>query len=213
MKDFRNILFVAHGQADQTNALKQALSLSRNNEAPLTALIVIPALPDSLGDSKKIFSDALVDKLKSSIEELRKELKIGESVVDIRIRTEESDTPDISIIRYVLRNENDLVIKEAQPIERGKGFKAVDMQLLRKCPCPVWLSRPIINSRAKMNVAVAIDPMDKEGPGRSLALGLLQTARSLADQCSGTLEVTSCWYYEYEESVRDNPWFSTATQS
>jgi hypothetical protein len=37
MKNYRNILFVSRALEDETAAMKQALSLSRNNEAALKA--------------------------------------------------------------------------------------------------------------------------------------------------------------------------------
>lgn len=38
MQHFHNILFISHSVANETEALKQALSLARNNKAALKAL-------------------------------------------------------------------------------------------------------------------------------------------------------------------------------
>jgi len=199
-------LYVSHGLGDESDALKQALSLSRNNKAVLKILITGPRLPDSLGDYRKINEDALVRQLEESIKAARTALKMDEEAEDIAIEVESGEMPGIRIIRRVLRDAHDLVVKEAEPREGGKGFKAIDMELLRKCPCPVWLCRPIEHSRTEMRIAVAIDPESEEKAGYDLALRLLQTARFLADTCSGRLDIISCWNFEYEEYLRHNPW-------
>lgn len=45
MRNFNNIIYGSHGTADETAALKQALSLARNNNAPLTGLVACPEFP------------------------------------------------------------------------------------------------------------------------------------------------------------------------
>ena len=69
--------------------------------------------------------DALVDPYRTRIDIQTKVLK---------------GTPFLEIIREVLRNGRNLVIKvpEAQNW-LDRLFSSADMHLLRKCPCPVWL--------------------------------------------------------------------------
>jgi len=206
MKNFQNILFVSHGIEDETAAMKQALSLSRNNQAALKALLVCPDLPASLDEYRNKYREALAEELKASIKKARDALKMGDKGSDISVVVDSGSTPTIRIIRHVLRESCDLVVKEAQPAQGGRGFRAIDMDLLRKCPCPVWLCRPIEHSRDKIRVAVAVDPESEEKAGRDLALRLLQVSRALADTCSGGLDIVSCWDFEFEEYLRHNPW-------
>jgi nucleotide-binding universal stress UspA family protein len=213
MHNFHNILYVGYANGDETEGLKQALSLARNNQAPLTVLIMYPKLPDSLGDYKKAFEDSLVELAKKSVQATRRAtLKLGEAEPQVTIKVESGDTPAIRIIQHVLRDAHDLVVKEAEPKEGGKGFKAMDMELLRKCPCPVWLCRPIAHHRGDIRVAVAIDPESMEQVGHDLSLRLLQLSQSLADTCSGELSIVSCWVYEYEESLRHNVWIKVSEE-
>lgn len=206
MKNYRNILFVSRALEDETAAMKQALSLSRNNEAALKALLVCPDLPHSLGEYRDKYRESLAEQLKESIRKARAVLKMEDKSGDIPVVIESGSTPGIRIIRHVLRDSCDLVVKEAQPAQSGKGFRAIDMELLRKCPSAVWLCRPIEHSRDKIKVAVAIDPESEEKAGRDLALRLLQVSRTLADTCSGRLDIVSCWDFEFEEYLRHNPW-------
>lgn len=206
MRKFHNILFVSHGIADETEALKQALSLARNNKAALEMLIVCPDLPREMAEYKEKYEKSLRDQLRESVESTRKILDIGEVDAPVQIKMESGDMPAIRIIWHILRNSNDLLIKEAEPKESGKGFKAIDMELLRKSPCPVWLCRPIKQHRKQIRVAVAIDPKNATQEGRNLSLRQLELSRSLADTCSGVLNIISCWDYEFEEYLRDNVW-------
>ncbi|MEZ5506841.1 MAG: universal stress protein [Gammaproteobacteria bacterium] len=109
------------------------------------------------------------------------------------------------IIRSVIGHRHDLLIKQAEPRPDGGGLEALDMELLRQCPAPVWLSRPIARSRQQMQVAVAIDP-DAETPAeRALSLDLLRLG-CLANSCNGRLQVIACWDYPFESFLRGSPW-------
>jgi universal stress protein E len=199
MHQFHNILFVSHGIQDEMAGLKQALSLARNNKASLKVLIVYPELPGSHEEYKKSYEEFLKERIITSIQATQSTLKLSESDLHITVEVESGETPAIRIIRHVLRNAHDLIIKEAESKEGGKGFEALDMTLLRKCPCPVWLCRPINHSRDTIQVAVAIDPEHEEHVGRDLSMRLLQLSRALADECSGDLTIISCWIYPFEE--------------
>lgn len=130
----------------------------------------------------------------------------------IAIEVERGSEPAVRIIRRVLRDGYDLVVKEAELKEGGKGFRAVDMDLLRKCPSPVFLSRPIARHREEIKVAVAVDPEGVAPEGQALSRSLLEVARSYADTCSGELHVVGCWDYPLESSLRHNPWIAVTPQ-
>ena len=206
MRHFNNILYVGHGTTDETEGLKQALSLARNNKAALKVLVVCPVFPADKPDFKKKYEEALLEQAKASCLAIQKALEIASGDVEVSLELASDDKPAVRIIQHVLRNGHDLLVKEPEPHDRGAGFKAVDMALLRKCPCPVWLCRPIEHSRQKIRVGVAIDPESAEDAARVLSGRMLQISRTLADSCSGKLHIVSCWDYEYEDFVRHSPW-------
>lgn len=212
MQRFNNILFVSHGVADETEALKQALSLARNNKAELKALIVCPEFPKGMLDYKGKYEASLIQQLEASIKATREAIKVSETDVPVRIEVDSGGTPAIRIVRHVLKHSVDLIIKEAEPKEGGKGFMAMDMELLRKCPCPVWLTRPISHHRNEMKIAVAIDPESMAPEGHDLSLRLLELSRSLADTCNGELNIISCWDYPYETTLRNNVWIKVTKE-
>ena len=206
MNRFHNILYVSQGLNDETDGLKQALSLARNNKAALSILIIAPDLPKNLKEYEAKLDEGLEASVRDTIEKTLKLLNIAEEETPFSISVERDKTPGVRIIKSVLQHGYDLVIKEAQPIRKSLGYKAVDMNLLRKCPCPVWLCRHISKSRQEMNVAVAIDPENEQKVGEDLAIQMLQMGTSLAESCSGKLNVISCWDFEYENFLRDNMW-------
>ncbi|MGL6161005.1 universal stress protein [Microbulbifer sp.] len=202
MQNFHNILFVSHGLGGESAALMQALSLARNNNAALSALILCPELPESLGGYRQLYINALKDRFRQSLDAARAGLSSEQGVPEVSVAVEPGNTQAERVVRNVLRGGYDLVVKDAE--SGSRGFKAVDMNLLRKCPCPVWLCRPIERPRTDIQVAVAVDPESEEPAGRELALRLLPLARSLADSCSGELHVISCWDFEIDAYLRQN---------
>lgn len=212
MKRFKNILFVSQGLADETHALNQALSIARNNDAALSAMIVSPELPKAMQAYTGQYEESLRASFEEALTASREAVKVDAQTVPVTVTADHGNAPSVRIIRQVLRQGHDLVIKEAEPKDSGRGFKAMDTDLLRKCPCPVWLSRPITRHRNEMQVAVAIDPEKASPEGHDLSVSLLRLARSLADTCSGTLHVLSCWRYEYEGSLRHSPWISVPAE-
>jgi universal stress protein E len=204
MPVFKNILIVSDGLSEEAEAYKQAVSQARNNAAALKVLIICPEFPASLGAYQSRFEELLVERVRASVHEACSAIGVGDGDVPFSTEIEAGAAPATRVIRHVLRSGHDLVVKQAPPADGRKGFQAVDMELLRKCPCPVWLSRPIVRSRNEIQVAVAIDPEGPEPEGRALSLQLLKTARALADECNGRLMVLSAWDFPYEDLLRNS---------
>lgn len=206
MRNFHNILYVSNGLGDDSEGLKQALSLARNNRAALRFLHLYPELPADQEEYQVKYRTFLADEVADILQKTRVSLGVDENMVPVEVEVEgNGETPAaINVIRHVLRNDHDLVIKEAEPRKGGKGFMAMDMSLLRKCPCPVWLARPIARSRGAIRVAVAVNPESRSDAERDLSLRLLELSRSLADSCSGELDIVSCWDFAFERYLREN---------
>ncbi|WHI50132.1 universal stress protein [Microbulbifer sp. MLAF003] len=129
-------------------------------------------------------------------------MNLPKDQIKLEIESDCGPRPAERVIRRVLTGGYDLVIKNVEGRTQRKGFKAIDMELLRKCPCPVWLCRPIERTHTDIRVAVAIDPETDAASTYDLAIRLLRWARVLADSCSGTLHVISCWDYDVDEYLR-----------
>ena len=213
VRRFQSILYVTRGTTDDSDALTQALCLARSNAASLHSVVVCPSLRKGLGNYEADFETSLAERVRASIRNARAALRTGPDEVHATVEVECGKTPAVRIVRRILRNAHDLLVKQAEPTDRRVGFRALDMQLLRLCPCPVWLCRPMGRSRMDIRVAVAVNPQSVEPVGRDLALQLLRLARSFADMYSGELNIISCWEFEFEDDLRHSPWAKVAEAS
>jgi len=210
MQRIRNILFVSDGLLKERHSLVQALRLAHNNGARLNALIVHPELPEQWHDYKISYKESLKDKFYAHVEVCRDEAKVNSKKVPIEFEILEGDLPSRVIIEYAINNKHDFIIKEAAEKNQNAGFKALDMQLLRKCKSPLWLSRSITKPAKSINIAVAIDPASLNEDGDKLSIKLLRLSSAIANQSSGELQIISCWDYPFESSLRNNVWAKVA---
>ena len=204
MPTFKKILFASQSVTDDTCALREALSIAQSNQAGLSALIVCPEFPPAQAKYRERYEASLVQHLEASIHEARAATGISTAGIPIPIHIDSGSRPAVRIIRQVQRDGIDLLIKEAEHDDADRGFKAVDMELLRKCPCPVWLSRPGFDRTDGVNVTVAIDPQGADPEAQELSVHLLRLARSVSDQLGGELHIVSCWDFLFEEYLRGN---------
>ena len=196
---FNNILYISRGLDDEGPALAQTLAIAGENDASLNVLIIYPPLPDSLAGYRATWEQGLATATRNRIEECAP----GRAEA-VEIQLDSPDMPAEAVIRRVLRQGFDLVVKPAEAISQGRGHKAIDMELLRKCPCPVWLAQPGQGGGSKPRVAVADDPANEEPAAVDLAVQLLKTASALS-RSGGALQIISCWDCEYEAFLRHHP--------
>jgi nucleotide-binding universal stress UspA family protein len=205
MYSFRNILYASTGIGDDIEGLKQALSLARANQAALKCLLVFPDLPKSHEMYQDRYREFMLEQMDTAVRQARAALHLRSSEPPVTVELDAgNDPPAVRMIRHALREVHDLVIKEAEPMEGGVGFTSLDMTLLRKCPCPVWLARPISRPKNEARVAVAVSADNQETSEHDLALRLLTLGRSLADTCNGELAIVSCWDFAFERFLRGN---------
>ena len=201
MPVFTKLLFAGSGHTDESVALKQALSIARNGNGQLEALVVCPEFPSALQSHSRIYEKILQDRMSAALAAARSALGMSAGDMPVAITVLQSNKPAVAMIRHALRQECDLVVKSADAADAG--FAVTDMELLRKCPVPLWLCRPIERHRAQIRVAVAVDPQDQAGVARALSVSLLQQARMLADTADGALSVVACHDFGFGDFIRD----------
>lgn len=205
MHRFSHLLYVVEGRPDSKLGLTQALSLARNFNARVSVQVLSPEFPEAYAAYKQVYQQALRTHVVSVVDAILAELKIPSDLLDIDVELMTHKVPSIGIIQTALRRQCDLVIKETSPEHPDKsGFGSIDMQLLRDCPCPLWLCRPIVNHRQQIKVAVAVDPKPEEDVAHSLCISLLGAARDPADTCSGKLQIISCRDNSIERELKNN---------
>jgi len=204
MQRFKNILCVMeHGEASKP-ALERAVALAENNQAELMVVNVIPRLPVGIGmpdadtvarDYQAIMVSQHEARLAALVEPYLHQLDIRHKVL--------LGTSFLEVIRAVLRNGHDLVIKcPESPSWLDRFFSGDDMHLLRKCPCPVWLVKPRV-SKTYQRVLAAVDVNDGYTPKEldtrhRMNVQILEMASSLAISESAELHIVHAW-----ESMRE----------
>ncbi len=199
MRHFRNILYVHALESDDTCALRRAVALARAHQARLTAMAVVedlppPRPPNGMALTKAQLQQALVAASTDRLGEILDGLDTARQI-EVQVA---AGTPFLEIIRDVLRNGRDLVIKCAEPSGiLGRLFGSDDMHLLRKCPCPVWLCKPNAGGPYR-RILVAVDAEQFYPPGESetrhaLNMELLELAASRAQADAAELHVAYVW--------------------
>jgi len=199
MQRFKKILCVMeHGEASKP-ALERAVALAENNQAELMVVDVIPRLSAGIGmpDGGPISRDqqaAMVReheaRMEPLIEPCRQRLDIQHKVL--------LGTSFLEVIREVLRNQHDLVIKcPESPSWLDRFFSGDDMHVLRKCPCPVWLVKPEA-PKTYQRILAAVDVDDSYSKkeletNHRLNVQILEMATSLAISESAELHIVYAW--------------------
>ena len=113
-------------------------------------------------------------------------------------------TTFLEIIWAILDRNYDLLIKPAEnPSFIGRLFGSDDMQLLRNCPCPVWLTRANETSNyACIMAAVDFDPNMPESTEQEINRQILDLSGSLALSDFAALHLVHVWDAPAEGMVR-----------
>ncbi|SFE37204.1 universal stress protein [Nitrosomonas sp. Nm166] len=214
MKQFSNILCAVSAGESSRPTLERAISLSENNQAQLTVVGVIPRVTGGLimTDGTAISADlqaAMITEclqvLQCFTEPYQQRLYIQHEVL--------IGTGFLEIIRTVLRNGHDLLIKPAEnPNFVDRLFGSDDMHLLRKCPCPVWLTQPAEKSNYKcILAAIDFDPESPDATEQDLNQQILDLSSSLALSDFAALHFVHVWDAPGEATVRS--WSNNANEA
>ena len=188
MKRFRNILVCVDLAKQEHPALDRAMELAQNNEAAVKIVAVeeeLPAWARTLLPSRvRDWETIVLEEAKGRLEDLSVPLRNSGISVSNAVLVGQ---PFVEIIREALTDAHDLFLKDLEldsALEKP-AIGSTDMDLLRKCPCPVWLIKP---SAAKPfeRILAAVDPVPGDDDVRnSLNIKILELATSLAvqEQC------------------------------
>jgi len=208
MKRFKDILCVVEAGEACEPALERAVTLAENNHASLTVVDVTERVVTGIGkpeggpisaDLQAAMVGVQAQVLEILVNPYRKRIKIKTKVL--------VGTPFLEIIREVLHNGRDLVIKIPETQDwLDRLFGSDDMHLLRKCPCPVWLIKPQA-PKAYRCILAAVDVGDDYPPAelesrRMLNRRILEIASSLALADFAELHVVHAWYAVGESTMR-----------
>ena len=207
MRRFKSILFVVDGSEGEKSALARAAGLASANGAKLTLFAVLDAQLYQFSDPETLaaieaMNELHVELCREELESLRGDAISAhpELTVDVAV---EKGIMAISVIRAVLVNGHDLVMKAAEGRMRrwNRLFGTGDQKLMRKCPCPVWILKPSEETHVR-KILAAVDLNPTEPATESLARQIMALATSLATDEGSELHVVHAWRMAAETALR-----------
>ena len=214
MKRFSNILLVVGEQTDYSAALKRGATLARNNQARLTVCAIVDTVPSDmrmrvLSVTPREVLDVAIARKREWLENTVNSVATDGVSIDTQVLI---GKPFIEIIRQVLRNNHDLVIKcaDADSALREILFSSTDKHLMRKCPCPVWIIKP--TERHNYHRILAAVDQDPEEPLKdALNRQILEMSTSMALAEYSEVHVVHAWEVFGEALLTSHKWdFSEA---
>ena len=196
MKRFSNILLVADANVEPAQAVQRAINLAKNNQAALTVCVVVDTVPAELQMAiTAVTPDELCDIVVS--EQLERLDAISNTIAAAGIHFHAKvlvGKPFIEIIRQVLTNNHDLVVKSAASDASLSDnlFGSTDMHLMRKCPCPVWIIKSNEHQHYR-RILAAVDRDPEDAAKDSLNSQILEMSTSLALAEFSELHVVHAW--------------------
>lgn len=205
MKHFQRLLCVIDPDQSYQLALERAVALAENNQANLKVV----ATMESSGNRPRFLqrgADQLQTELVGTC--LRKlEADLSPYRQRIQIQTQALvGIPFLEVIREVLRERHDLVLKIPENPSWSPGvFGSDDMHLLRKCPCAVWMLKAE-SPRTYKRILAAVDasatyPSEERQLRLALNQRVLEIATSLALSEFAELHVVTAWDIDAVRSV------------
>ncbi len=183
MERFSNILLIADKGTDHSAALKRAVTLARNNQALLTICATVDAIPSDMqlvvtAVTPAELQDIAVAEKRDWLEEVVRSVPAVGVSLEAKVLV---GKPFIEIIRQVLGDDYDLIIKCAEVAGglRDMLFGSTDMHLMRKCPCPVWIVNPTEHYKYR-RILAAVDQDPEEPVTDVLNRQILEMSTSLA---------------------------------
>jgi len=183
MQRFRNILVIHNNNVGDEATLARAADLALRNRARLTVAELLEG-----GGAGEL--DLVVEQRRFSLERLAASIRRDGLRTRTRVLTGD---PFLEITRTVVREGHDLVMMTAEGRTglRKMLFGTTSLHLMRKCPCPVWVTqgRPDHYS----GILAAIDPT---GNDDRLNRTIIELASSLARSEGSKLHVVHAWEIE-----------------
>jgi nucleotide-binding universal stress UspA family protein len=188
MTTFKHILVSINATDEIHPALDQAMELARHMPAKITVVDVLPHVPDR---ARQFVTDRIEQELVDHRWALLHDIaaKCGGPVGTALLRGE---APAIALVREVMIGQYDLLIRSHGVRDASMPFGPIDMQLLRKCPCPVWLAGPSARPKPR-RIMAAVDAGSTEPGEAALNQAILDIAVTIRDIEAAHLTVVYAW--------------------
>jgi nucleotide-binding universal stress UspA family protein len=199
---FSRILVDVDAGAETHPALERAVWLAVRCQARIKIVDVLPDVPQSA----RSFLNAALE------EDLAAHRRERLAAIAARVRGDLPVTvellrgrPAISLVQEVLRSGHDLLMRShaRSPGDPDRPFGAVDMQILRQCPRPVWMVRSGSARRSPRRILAAVNVSATEETEQALNTTILELALLLKELEDAHLTILHAWT-AYGESLMRN---------
>ena len=191
MISIASILVDEDAVATHHPALEQAAGLARRCGARVKIVDVLPWVPSGVRHF------VTPDLEKELIEHRRERLDaLATNVSDVPVTTELlRGRPATAAIQEILRANHNLLVRSHGRDLAGspRPFGAIDMELLRQCPCPVWLVGPRGRATDQWRILAAIRATAAEPEEQQLNAEILEWALLLTSLGAAELTVLQAW--------------------
>jgi nucleotide-binding universal stress UspA family protein len=209
MKRFSRILLVVDERTDYSAALERAVTLARSNGAHVTVCACLDVKASEMRlRAISIPAGEVLDIATAKTREWLNDTVASVAADGVSIETKVLvGKPFIEIVRQVLRDDHDLIIKcaDADSSLRDVLFSSTDKHLMRKCPCPLWIIKPTEQQRY-LRILAAVD-QDQEEPVKDvLNHQILELSSSMALAEYSEVHVVHAWQVFGEELLRSHKW-------
>lgn len=190
MEPFRSILVDIDATDRAQPALERAVRLARSAGARLTIVDVLTVPPHARRYLPASLEEGISDRRRSDL------ARIAEGVTGVPVEHRVLDGSAASaLIDEVVAAGHDLVVREGardRVAPRREPSGVVDLELMRRCPCPVLLVGPG-GAADHPRIAAAVDTSTEDETGQALNSRIAEIASLLADLEGGTVTLLHAW--------------------
>ena len=191
MKEFSRILIDLDASAKAHPAFDAAIDVARRCSAAVKIVDVLGEVP--FATRHYLTPQLEADLVAHRLGELR---AVAARTTGVSVTAEVlRGRPATTLIREVLRSRHDLLVRlHGRDLdERGKPFGAIDMELLRLCPCPVWLAGAQRPRGSTPQILAAIHANPANPDEQQLNESILDLALTMSGLMGGRLHIVQAW--------------------
>ncbi len=199
MEFFKRLLVDIDSEAAVHPALDRAHLLANANGATITVTDVMAASPYERRYLSAQPEEELIARRRGQLTRIVSAAEEGKAQAKLLV-----GRPGTVLTQEVIRGDHDLLIRSHSRDESGtvaRDFGAVDMELLRQCPCAVMLVRPG-NAARHPRIAAAVNASTADEVEQALNVKIATSALALADLLGGAAMLLHAWSPLFERMIR-----------
>lgn len=208
MKRFKSILVVCQEDSQPELAIERARLLAKQNGARITLVDVVSPRGFEMAEVISNVTDRASHEVTTQLSQYHQArlTEYGQSLRDSGIETKArvlNGVEFVEIVRAVLRDGHDLIVKAIDPNLRFRGeqiFSGLDMHLMRKSPCPVWILKDGFDQE-ELRVLAAVDPDGTDSDRHGLNRLVMDLSSSVCPAETGQLYVVHAWTFNEERAL------------